>query len=46
VGSRTRRPQHRLQATHIHQVVGTSRLHGRVRGRITYLLQPSAQSNG
>jgi hypothetical protein len=30
VGSRTRRPQHRLQATNSHQVAGTSRLHGRV----------------
>jgi hypothetical protein len=43
VGSRTWRPQHRLQATHGHQVVGTSRLHG---GRISYLLQPSDQSTG
>jgi hypothetical protein len=30
VGSRTRRPKRRLQATHSHQVVGASRLHGGV----------------
>jgi hypothetical protein len=33
VGSRTRRPQHRLQAMNSHQVVGTSRLHGGVAGK-------------
>jgi hypothetical protein len=33
VGSRTWRPQHRLQATNSHQVVGTNRLHGRVAGK-------------
>jgi hypothetical protein len=33
VGSQTRRPQHRLQATNSHQVVGTSRLHGGVAGK-------------
>jgi hypothetical protein len=32
VGSRARRPQHRLQATYSHQVASTSRLHGRVAG--------------
>jgi hypothetical protein len=32
VGSQTRRPQHRLQATHNHQVAGTSRLHVGVAG--------------
>jgi hypothetical protein len=32
VGCRARRPHHRLQATHSHQVIGTSRLHGRVAG--------------
>jgi hypothetical protein len=32
VGSRTRCPQRRLQATHSHQVAGTSRLHGGVAG--------------
>jgi hypothetical protein len=32
MGSRTRRPQHRLQATNSHQVANTSRLHGRVAG--------------
>jgi hypothetical protein len=30
VGSRARRPHHRLQATHSHQVAGASRLHGGV----------------
>jgi hypothetical protein len=39
VGSRTRRPQHRLQATHSHQVTGTSRLHGGVAG------EPATYSN-
>jgi hypothetical protein len=33
VGRRTRRPQHRLQATNSHQVAGTRRLHGRVAGK-------------
>jgi hypothetical protein len=33
VGSRTRCPQHRLQATDSHQVAGTSRLYGRVVGK-------------
>jgi hypothetical protein len=32
VGNRTRRPQHRLQAMHSHQVAGASRLHGGVAG--------------
>jgi hypothetical protein len=32
VGSRTRHPHHRLQATHSHQVASSSRLHGRVAG--------------
>jgi hypothetical protein len=44
VGSRTRRPQHRLQATHSHQVAGTTSW--RSGGRISYLLQPSAQGTG
>jgi hypothetical protein len=39
VGSRARRPHHRLQATHSHQVVGSSRLHGRVAG------EPATYSN-
>jgi hypothetical protein len=33
VGSRTRCPQHRLQAMKSHQVAGTSRLHGGVAGK-------------
>jgi hypothetical protein len=33
VGSRTRRPQHRLQATNSHQVASTSPRHGRVAGK-------------
>jgi hypothetical protein len=33
MGSQTRCPQHRLQATNSHQVTGTSRLHGRVAGK-------------
>jgi hypothetical protein len=32
VGGRSRRPHHRLQATHSHQVAGTSRLDGRMAG--------------
>jgi hypothetical protein len=32
MGSRTWHPQHRLQATHSHQIPGSSRLHGRVAG--------------
>jgi hypothetical protein len=32
MGSRIRRPQHRLQATNSHQVASTSRLHGRMAG--------------
>jgi hypothetical protein len=39
VGSRARRPHHRLQATHSHQVAGASRLHGGVAG------EPVAYSN-
>jgi hypothetical protein len=35
VDSRTRCPQHRLQATNSHQVACTSRLHGRVAGKST-----------
>jgi hypothetical protein len=39
VGCRTQRPQYRLQGMHNHQVIGASRLHGRVAGEsATYQL--------